>query len=47
MAEVFIGTSGWQSPDFSERFYPKNIVKTEQLGYHAHQFPSVEVNNTF
>ncbi|MCB2209506.1 DUF72 domain-containing protein [bacterium] len=47
MAEVFIGTSGWQYPVFSKHFYPGSLEKKEQLGYYAKQFPSVEVNNTF
>ena len=47
MAQVFIGTSGWQYPDFSERFYPDGLEKLEQLTYYAKNFPSVEVNNTF
>jgi uncharacterized protein YecE (DUF72 family) len=47
MAKAFIGTSGWQYPDFTERFYPSNLAKVDQLSYYADQFPSVEVNNTF
>ncbi len=47
MAAAFIGTSGWQYPEFSERFYPDELEKTEQLSFYARQFPSVEVNNTF
>jgi uncharacterized protein YecE (DUF72 family) len=47
MAEALIGTSGWQYPDFTDRFYPHDIEKTAQLGYYAQQFPTVEVNNTF
>ncbi len=47
MAKAFIGTSGWQYPDFSERFYPPGLAKVDQLTYYADRFPSVEVNNTF
>jgi uncharacterized protein YecE (DUF72 family) len=47
MTKPLIGTSGWQYPDFSERFYPEGLDKTEQLSYYALNFPSVEVNNTF
>ena len=47
MAKAYIGTSGWQYPDFSLRFYPPDLVKTGQLSYYADRFPTVEVNNTF
>lgn len=47
VGKVLIGTSGWQYPDFSERFYPDDLEKTGQLGYYAEQFPTVEVNNSF
>jgi uncharacterized protein YecE (DUF72 family) len=47
MAQAWIGVSGWQYPDFSERFYPEGLKKREQLAYYARQFPTVEINNTF
>lgn len=47
MRQVFIGTSGWQYPDFSELFYPDDLDKTEQLSFYAKNFSSVEINNTF
>ena len=47
MARFRIGISGWQYPDFNERFYPDDLEKTEQLSYYAQNFPSVEINNTF
>ena len=47
MAQAKIGTSGWQYSDFSERFYPEDLKKTEQLAYYANRFPTVEINNTF
>ncbi len=47
MACAWVGVSGWQYPDFSDRFYPKDLEKSEQLGYYASQFPTVEINNTF
>ena len=47
MAKSAIGVSGWQYPDFSERFYPDDLEKNEQLGYYAEHFPTVEINNTF
>jgi len=47
MAQAMIGVSGWQYPDFSERFYPEALDKSEQLAYYADHFPTVEINNTF
>ena len=47
MAKAWIGTSGWQYPDFNERFYPKTLAKTAQLSFYSSEFPTVEVNNTF
>ncbi|MFW5713362.1 MAG: DUF72 domain-containing protein [Brevefilum sp.] len=47
MAQAWVGVSGWQYPDFSERFYPDNLEKHEQLAYYARNFPTVEINNTF
>jgi uncharacterized protein YecE (DUF72 family) len=47
LARVWIGVSGWQYPDFTDRFYPKDLETSEQLGYYASQFFTVEINNTF
>jgi uncharacterized protein YecE (DUF72 family) len=47
MTHALIGVSGWQYPEFSERFYPEHLEKTEQLTYYADQFPTVEINSTF
>lgn len=47
MEKYWIGVSGWQYPDFSERFYPEDLDKPEQLSFYAENFPTVEINNTF
>ena len=47
MARPLIGVSGWQYPDFSERFYPDDLEKSEQLSFYGEHFPTVEINNTF
>jgi len=47
MTRALVGVSGWQYPDFSRRFYPENLEKSEQLVSYAQQFPTVEINNTF
>ncbi|HEV2907495.1 MAG TPA: DUF72 domain-containing protein, partial [Actinomycetota bacterium] len=44
---VLVGTSGWQYDDWRERFYPKDLPKSEWLRYFSEAFPTVEVNNTF
>jgi uncharacterized protein YecE (DUF72 family) len=40
-----VGTSGW-AYDWTE-FYPRGLVKPDQLAFYATQFGSVEVNYTF
>jgi uncharacterized protein YecE (DUF72 family) len=47
MSDALVGVSGWQYPDFAQRFYPENLEKTAQLTYYADQFPTVEINSTF
>lgn len=47
MARAWIGVSGWQYPDFTERFYPEDMEKSKQLTYYAKHFVTVEINNTF
>jgi uncharacterized protein YecE (DUF72 family) len=47
MARAWVGVSGWQYPDFTERFYPKNLEPSEQLSYYARYFQTVEINSTF
>ena len=47
MTRAWIGVSGWQYPDFTERFYPEHLDKPEQLSYYASHFSTVEINNTF
>jgi uncharacterized protein YecE (DUF72 family) len=44
---VFIGTSGWQYPDWRGAFYPPGLRTTRWLGHYTSVFSTVEVNNTF
>ncbi len=46
-AGAFIGTSGWYYTDWSARFYPADLPKSEWLAYYAARFPAVEINATF
>ena len=46
MAEILIGTSGWDYPEWVGRVYPPQGVP-DRLRYYAKLFPIVEVNSTF
>jgi uncharacterized protein YecE (DUF72 family) len=45
--QIRIGTSGWFYQHWTERFYPKNLQKSEWFKYYCEHFDTVEVNNTF
>lgn len=47
MQKYFIGTSGWQYPEWLGKFYPDKMRKDDMLRYYAERFNSVEVNYTF
>lgn len=47
MQAYFIGTSGWQYPEWLGKFYPEKMRKEAMLPYYAERFNSVEVNYTF
>ena len=47
MKDYFIGTSGWQYPEWLGKFYPEKLRKEEMLSFYAQRFNSVEVNYTF
>jgi len=42
-----IGTSGWHYQHWVERFYPRNLAKSEWLGFYSRSFSTVELNNSF
>jgi len=44
---VYIGCSGWYYNHWVDRFYPKDVKKSEWLQYYSQHFPIVEVNSTF
>ena len=46
MAEIVLGTSGWDYPEWIGRFYPKRGVP-DKLRFYADRFPIVEINSTF
>jgi uncharacterized protein YecE (DUF72 family) len=46
MAEILLGTSGWDYPEWVGRVYPKRGA-TDRLAFYSRRFPVVEVNSTF
>ena len=44
---IRIGTSGFSYDDWVGPVYPKTLPKSEQLGYYAREFTTVEINTTF
>lgn len=44
---VWVGTSGWQYPDWRGPFYPQGLPQRLWLEHYAEAFATVEVNNAF
>jgi uncharacterized protein YecE (DUF72 family) len=44
---IWIGTSGFQYPEWKGNFYPKKMPATKMLSYYAQHFPTTEINYTF
>lgn len=47
MANIFMGTSGFDYPEWKPGFYPQDCPRKKFLSYYASRFRSVELNNTF
>lgn len=47
MANIHIGTSGWQYGDWRGKFYPKDLVQRKWLEFYSQNFKTVEINATF
>ncbi len=43
----WIGTSGFQYPEWKGSFYPATLAAKKMLPYYAARFPTVEINYTF
>ncbi len=43
----WIGTSGYNYPEWKGSFYPPKLPAAQMLAYYAARFPSVEINYTF
>jgi uncharacterized protein YecE (DUF72 family) len=46
VSRFYVGTSGWNYPDWQDDFYA-GIMRRDRLKFYAQQFPAVEVNGTF
>jgi uncharacterized protein YecE (DUF72 family) len=44
---VWVGTSGYQFPEWKGSFYPEDLPDARMLAYYAERFPTVEVNYSF
>jgi uncharacterized protein YecE (DUF72 family) len=47
MAELYIGTSGYDYPEWKGLFYPEKLARTKFLEYYSTQFNSLELNGTY
>jgi uncharacterized protein YecE (DUF72 family) len=45
--QFFVGTSGYNYPEWRGSFYPEKFPTTKMLAFYAERFNSVEVNYTF
>lgn len=44
---LWVGTSGYNYPEWKGSFYPEKLPAKQMLPYYAERFPTVEINNTF
>ena len=44
---VWVGTSGYNYPEWKGTFYPSDLPSSKMLPYYAARFPTVEINYTF
>lgn len=44
---IFVGTSGYNYPEWRGSFYPEKLPASKMLEYYAERFETVEVNYTF
>jgi uncharacterized protein YecE (DUF72 family) len=47
MANIYIGTAGYQYAHWRKIFYPPGLPQHDELKHYASLFPSVEINSTF
>jgi uncharacterized protein YecE (DUF72 family) len=44
---IYVGTSGYNYPEWKGSFYPADLAAAKMLPYYAARFPTVEINYTF
>src|SRR3954469_17691821 len=44
---IWIGTSGFQYPEWKGTFYPETLAKAKMLPYYAERFATTEINYSF
>lgn len=44
---IWIGTSGYNYPEWKGSFYPKDLPQAKMLSYYSERFSTVEINYTF
>ena len=44
---IFVGTSGYNYPEWRGTFYPEKFSTNKMLAFYAERFPTVEINYTF
>ena len=44
---IYVGTSGYNYPEWKGSFYPETLAATKMLPYYAERFSTVEINYTF
>lgn len=44
---IWVGTSGYNYPEWKGSFYPADLPASKMLAYYAARFPTVEINYTF
>jgi len=44
---IWVGTSGYNYPEWKGSFYPEQLPAAKMLPYYAERFPTVEINYTF
>jgi uncharacterized protein YecE (DUF72 family) len=44
---IYIGTSGYNYPEWKGSFYPEKLANTKMLAYYAERFSTVEINYTY
>jgi uncharacterized protein YecE (DUF72 family) len=44
---IYVGTSGYNYPEWKGHFYPETLAAAKMLPYYAERFSTVEINYTF